>query len=100
VLDVRPRLVLMAGPGGGNSTFVNVMAMSMASELLGLPRANLAILLVPLPDDATCTRTCCSMAPWCCWMAWTKCPRSTSAARRSSRWCRPMPPPLTRQQPS
>ena len=51
VLDAEPRLVLMAGPGGGKSTFVNVVAMSLAGELLGLPQPNLATLVAPLPAD-------------------------------------------------
>ncbi len=51
VLDAEPRLVLMAGPGGGKSTFVNVVAMSLAGELLGLQQPNLATLVAPLPAD-------------------------------------------------
>ncbi len=54
VLDAERRLVLMAGPGGGKSTFVNVVAMSLAGELLGLTSPNLSSLVAPLPspDDA------------------------------------------------
>ncbi len=51
VLNAEPRLVLMAGPGGGKSTFVNVVAMSLAGELLGQAAPNLATLVAPLPDD-------------------------------------------------
>lgn len=51
VLNAEPRLVLMAGPGGGKSTFVNVVAMALAGERLALPQPNLATLTAPLPED-------------------------------------------------
>lgn len=51
VLDTESQLVLMAGPGGGKSTFVNVVAMSLAGELLGMPQPSLATLLKPLPTE-------------------------------------------------
>ncbi len=49
VLNAEKKLVLLSGPGGGKSTFVNFVALSMAGEMLGSTAANLATLTAPVP---------------------------------------------------
>jgi formylglycine-generating enzyme required for sulfatase activity len=44
VLQKHRHLVLLGDPGGGKSTFVNHLSMSMAGEILGRSEANLALL--------------------------------------------------------
>jgi formylglycine-generating enzyme required for sulfatase activity len=50
VLNAEKKLVLLSGPGGGKSTFVNFMSLSMAGEMLSRPDANLATLTAPVPQ--------------------------------------------------
>ncbi len=44
-------LVLLGEPGGGKSTFVNIVTMAMVGELLGGQATNLAQLTAPVPHD-------------------------------------------------
>ena len=51
VLNAEQRLVLLGGPGSGKSTFVNIVALSMAGEMLGLEVPSLPTLTAPLPGE-------------------------------------------------
>ena len=50
VLNLESRLVLLGGPGSGKSTFVNIVALSMAGDMLDDSVSNLTTLRRPLPD--------------------------------------------------
>lgn len=51
VMNLEPHLVLLGGPGSGKSTFVNIVGLAMATELLGTEELGLAWLTAPVPRD-------------------------------------------------
>lgn len=53
MMDCEQRLVLLGGPGSGKSTFVNIVGLAMAAELLGTADLGLAWLTAPVPRDDT-----------------------------------------------
>ena len=51
-LNAERCLVLLGEPGGGKSTFVNIVTMAMVGELLGGQPTHLAQLTAPVPQDS------------------------------------------------
>lgn len=51
VLNTEKSLVVLGGPGSGKSTFVSMLALCMAGEMLGDNGQNLASLTAPLPQE-------------------------------------------------
>lgn len=64
MLNAERKLVLLGGPGSGKSSFANIVALSMAGELLGLPEPNLARLTAPVPDTESKRDEAPKPQPW------------------------------------